>query len=237
MFKNPQSAERITRILQLMEPDKKFSIDDQKSLQLDMYMARAEQDLPLLDGWKADETELESARAALLKWDRHLRKESMEAALYFAWRESVDPRVRDAGTPLAMRVTFARTGLEKAIWRLTGEQGPDRSQWRYGRLHTRTFPHPFLSEFDLPTVERGGGAGTVAADGASFREILDAGDWDRSVVTQVPGQSAQPESKFYGNLLQLWANNEYFPLVFSRKAVEKHAAHRLTLQPPPRRPL
>jgi penicillin amidase len=104
-------------------------------------------------------------------------------------------------------------------------------QWRYGRLHTRALPHPFVSEFDLPTVERGGGTGTVAADGASYREILDAGDWDRSVVTQVPGQSGQPESKFYSNLLPLWAENEYFPLVFSRKAVDKHAAHRLMLQP------
>jgi penicillin amidase len=233
MFKNPQSAERITRILHVLKPGKKFSIEDQKNLQLDMYLPRAEQDIPLFEGWKAKETEVESARMALLKWNKTLRKESMEAALYIAWREAVDPKARDAGTPLARRFELAQTGLERAIQRLTKEQGPDRQQWRYGRLHTRAFPHPFVREFDLPTVERGGGNGTVAADGASYREILDAGDWDRSVVTQVPGQSAQPESKFYGNLLPLWADNEYFPLVFSRKAVDKHAAHRLILQPRP----
>jgi penicillin G amidase len=155
----------------------------------------------------------------------------MEAVLYIAWRDAVDPKVRDAGTPLARRIDLVQMGLQRAIQRLASEQGPDPQQWRYGRLHTRAFPHPFVSEFDLPTVERGGGTGTVAADGASFREILDAGDWDRSVVTQVPGQSGQPESRFYGNLLPLWADNEYFPLVFSRKAVDKHAAHRLTLRP------
>jgi penicillin amidase len=166
-----------------------------------------------------------------LKWNKILRKESMEAALYTVWRETVDAKVRDAGTPLAARRELAQTGLEKAVRRLTAEQGRDRSQWHYGRLHTRALPHPFVSEFDLPTVERGGGTGTVAADGASYREILDAGDWDRSVVTQVPGQSGQPESKFYGNLLPLWANNEYFPLVFGRKAVEGRAAHRLMLRP------
>lgn len=232
MFKNPQAAERITRILQVIKPGRKFSIEDQKNLQLDMYLTRAEQDMPLFDGWKAKDPEVESARAALLKWDRTLRRESMEAALYTVWREAVDPKVRDAGTLIAARQELAQRGLERAIQRLTREQGRDRLQWRYGRLHTRAFPHPFVSEFDLPTVERGGGAGTVAADGASFREILDAGDWDRSVVTQVPGQSGQPESKFYGNLLPLWANNEYFPLVFSRKAVERQAAHRLILQPP-----
>jgi len=231
MFKNPQSAERITRILQVITQGHKLSIEDHKNLQLDMYLTRAEQDMLLFEGWKAKESEVESARAALLKWNRTLRKESMEAALYIAWRDAVDPKARDAGTPAATRLELAQAGLERAIQRLTKEQGRDRSQWRYGRLHTRAFPHPFVREFDLPTVERGGGAGTVAADGASYREILDAGDWDRSVVTQVPGQSGQPESELYGNLLPLWGDNEYFPLVFSRKAVEGHAAHRLVLRP------
>ena len=231
MFKNPQASERITRVLQVIKARKTFSIEDQKDLQLDMYLTRAEQDMALFESWKAKETEIESARIALLKWNKTLRKESMEAALYIAWREAVDPKVRDTASPLERRFELAQAGLEKAIQRLTNEQGPDRLQWRYGRLHTRAFPHPFVSEFDLPTVERGGGAGTVAADGASFREILDAGDWDRSVVTQVPGQSGQPESKFYRNLLPLWADNEYFPLVFNRKAVDKYAAHRLILKP------
>ncbi|MBK9168161.1 MAG: penicillin acylase family protein [Bryobacterales bacterium] len=231
MYKSAQSGERIARILQVIQPGKKFSMEDQQNLQVDMYSTRAEADMPLFEGWKANDEEVESARDALLKWDRKLRKESMEAAVYIAWREAADETVRSAGTPLAARRKLAQAGLEKAIQRLKNDFGADRSQWRYGRMHTRAFPHPFVSEFDLPAVERGGGAGTVAADGASFREILDAGDWDRSMVTQVPGQSGQPGSRFYGNLLPLWAENEYFPLVFSREAVEKNAAHRLTLQP------
>lgn len=98
-------------------------------------------------------------------------------------------------------------------------------------MHQTRLPHPLVAEFDLPSVERGGGAGTVGADGASYREIMDVADWDRSVATQVPGESAQPESPYYGNLLRLWANNEYFPLAFTRQAIESHAAHRLTLRP------
>ena len=231
MFKNPQAAERITRILQILQPGKKFSIEDHKNLQLDMYLTRAEPDMPLFEGWRGDRAEVESARAALSKWNRTLRKESAEAALYMAWREAVDPKARDAGTPQTTRLQLAQAGLERAIQKLTKEQGPDRLQWRYGRLHTRSFPHAFVSQFDLPVVERGGGPGTVAADGASYREVFDTGDWDRSVVTQVPGQSGQPESEFYGNLLPLWANNEYFPLAFSRKAVDQQAARRLMLQP------
>jgi hypothetical protein len=35
----------------------------------------------------------------------------------------------------------------------------------------------------------------------------------------------------YGNLLPIWADNQYFPMVYSRQAVEASAAHRLKLMP------
>jgi penicillin amidase len=98
-------------------------------------------------------------------------------------------------------------------------------------MHVRAFPHPFLSFFDLAAVERPGGTGAVAADGATYREILDVADWDRSIVTNVPGQSGQPESPFYGNLLPLWANDTYFPMVFTRGRVNESAAHTMVLRP------
>jgi hypothetical protein len=88
-----------------------------------------------------------------------------------------------------------------------------------------------LRAFDLPRVERSGGAGTVEADGATYREILDVSDWDRSLGINVPGQSGQPGSPYYSNLLESWAANRYFPLVYSKKAVEANAAHRLRLVP------
>ena len=78
---------------------------------------------------------------------------------------------------------------------------------------------------------RGGGNGAVAADGATYREIMDVADWDRSVATNVPGQSGQPESAFYGNLLPLWDRAEYFPLLYTRSRIDRDAAHRLTLRP------
>ena len=80
-------------------------------------------------------------------------------------------------------------------------------------------------------MERGGGGTTVAANGATYREIIDVGDWDKSIVTSTPGQSGQPGSPFYGNLLPLWAKNEYFPLLFSPSAVSNNSKHRLVLRP------
>ena len=116
---------------------------------------------------------------------------------------------------------------------LASAQGGDPAGWRWGRMHTRAFPHPFVTDFNLPGVERAGGAGTVAADGATYREIMDVSNWDRSLTINVPGQSGQPGSPYYSNLLPEWAENRYFPMVFSRAAVDARAAHRLRLSPGP----
>jgi penicillin amidase len=97
-----------------------------------------------------------------------------------------------------------------------------------------------VKEFDLPSVRRGGDANTVNATGgagfsqtagASFREVIDLSNWDNSWATSTPGQSGQPGSAHYGDLLQLWGRNEYFPLAYSRAKVEQETVHVLTLLP------
>jgi len=68
--------------------------------------------------------------------------------------------------------------------------------------------------------------------GASYREILDTSDWDRSLAVNTPGQSGQPGSPHYSDLLPLWDKGQYFPLLYSREAVERGAKDRLLLNPP-----
>jgi penicillin amidase len=67
--------------------------------------------------------------------------------------------------------------------------------------------------------------------GASYREIFDFSDWDKSLAVNTPGQSGQPTSPHYSDLLPLWDQGQYFPLLFSRDAVEKSAVNKLTLTP------
>jgi penicillin amidase len=136
--------------------------------------------------------------------------------------------------------------LEEAVAEAQAKLGPDATKWRWGALHVAPFRHALSSDearralFDLPAVERGGDGNTPNAtgganfrqtSGASFREILDLADWDRSVATSVPGQSGQPLSLHYSDLLPLWAEGRYFPLLFSRKKVEEVAKERLVLEP------
>jgi penicillin amidase len=124
--------------------------------------------------------------------------------------------------------------------------GASPGAWRWGGLHTITFRHPLANTptraaaFNLGPVERGGdsltpnatsGPNFLQSSGASYRHILDFADWDRSVFTSTPGQSGQPGSPHYGDLLPLWAEGKYSPLPFSRKAVEKYTTNTLLLAP------
>ncbi|HVE79720.1 MAG TPA: penicillin acylase family protein, partial [Gemmatimonadaceae bacterium] len=142
--------------------------------------------------------------------------------------------------PAAARDSLALLSLDDAARDLASRLGPDRAAWRWGALHVAPFAHPVAAAFDLPAAPRGGDANTVNAtggagfrqtSGASFREILDLADWDNSVVTSTPGQSGQPGSPHYDDLLALWREGRYFPLVYSRPRVEQETAHVLRLEP------
>ena len=67
--------------------------------------------------------------------------------------------------------------------------------------------------------------------GASFRMVVDTKDWDRTMFTNTPGQSGDPDSPFYKNLFELWANDKHFPVYFSKPLIEKIAAEKLLFQP------
>ncbi len=223
---------RIARLNQILGVSEKFSVEDHERIQHDVYSLAAERDLPGFKGWASKDPDLEWARGLIAGWDARLTKESTAAALYVRW-SAASEGAKAALPPADEQERRARieTALRSAITRLTAELGPDRAQWRHGRIQTSDLPHTITSAFDLPTVERPGGFGTINATGANFRRIIDLADPDRSVASNSPGQSAQPGSPYYGNLVENLGNGQYFPLLYTRAAVEKRVAHRLTLQP------
>lgn len=125
-------------------------------------------------------------------------------------------------------------------------QGPDPKQWSWGKLHRVSWHHALdkngrwaemldPAEAGRPgdgnTVDATGGTDYAQTHGASYREIFDLADWDRSVAIDVPGESDQPGSPHYADLLPLWEKGEYFPLAFTRGAVEKGKPEKLELRP------
>jgi penicillin amidase len=227
--RNTLPYDRITRILQVIKPGEPFSMDASRALQRDVYSLRGAEDQKAFRGWTASDPQVERARALVAGWDAELTRDSIPAAVYITWRRIADRPGPGEGHSLAREQV--ESALRATVDRLTHDLGADWNQWRYGRVHTQAFPHPVLAAFDLPTVERRGGNGAVGADGASYREIMDVADWERALTINTPGQSGQPGSPNYGDLLPLWERDEYFPMAFGKSAVDTHAAHRLTLQP------
>jgi penicillin G amidase len=198
-----------------------LTADDFERMQHDILHPWFEADRSSFQGWTASDPTVEWARQTLADWDGRFDKALPAPALYNRWTTV-------AATERRQRPEAA---LAAAVAWLEENQGPDRTTWRWGRIHRSEFPHTLVSAYDLPTVERSGGGGTIAATGATFREIIDFADLDNSRATNTPGQSMQPGSPFYGNLLPIWGAETYFPLLYTRSRVEERTTHRLELRP------
>jgi penicillin amidase len=139
---------------------------------------------------------------------------------------------------------------DATIAELCGELGSDVGEWRYGRYHTLTLRHPLGASAALaPLLNRGpfpmgGDADTVRMGYAprqhagqpfyvapSYRQICDLSNWDLSLGIHGVGQSGQPGSKHYADLVTAWRTMQYHPMPWSRARVEDVVVERLTLEP------
>jgi penicillin amidase len=152
--------------------------------------------------------------------------------------------------PRAERDSVLLESLGRAVKEVRELLGPDPTNWAWGKLHHAEFIHALAPLADDSTrvqltvgrLAMGGSAFSPGAaayrlsdfgviSGASFRMVLDVGDWDQSVVINTPGQSGEPFSSHYRDLAPLWASGDYVPLVYSREAVERAAREVLRLTP------
>jgi penicillin amidase len=152
--------------------------------------------------------------------------------------------------PKAARDAVLLDSLKAATDEVRQLLGPDVSNWAWGKLHHAQFEHALSPLADAATkaqmtvsrLAMGGSAFSPRAAsyrpsdfrvtaGASFRMVLDVGNWDQSVVVNTPGQSGDPFSPHYRDLAPVWAAGEYAPLAYSREAVERVARSAIGLTP------
>jgi penicillin amidase len=72
---------------------------------------------------------------------------------------------------------------------------------------------------------------TDATGGATFRAVLDVGNWEEARATMGPGQAGSPGDPHYRDLYSLWLDNKSFPLSFSAAAVARVAEQHIALRP------
>ncbi|MBA2442046.1 MAG: penicillin acylase family protein [Rubrobacter sp.] len=171
--------------------------------------------------------------------------------------ESPDERL--GPDPAAARDEALLSSLASAVARTRDLLGPDMAAWQWGSLHEAYFRHPLSGAVGADTRERidvgplpvGGNVFTVgnvgygeeetwgAEDrehfrptiGASWRMVLDVGEWDNSLAMNSPGQSGNPASPHYDDLFAPWTQRESFPLLYTRDAVEEATERKIKLVP------
>lgn len=147
------------------------------------------------------------------------------------------------------RDAFLAEAFENAIAGIEKRLGADMQQWQYGQADNK---HTYMAhalgnavneeqkaKLNLGPLPRGGNAYTPGStggnmrqsSGASFRMIVNTGDWDTAIGTNGPGQSGNPESPYYRNLFEPWAKDQFFPVYYSREKVESVTAEKITLNP------
>ncbi|MBS0374634.1 MAG: penicillin acylase family protein [Proteobacteria bacterium] len=187
-----------------------------------------------------------------------LTPESVHAILDGGALESIadyleHPDARLGPDPVRARDELLLHALEATLADLGRRLGPDPAAWQWGKVHQMAFrpaiaplADPELGARLAPPAVALGGSGNAphatafdppsfaVVAGASVRIVLDVGDWDRSVMINAPGQSADAGNPHYADLLAAWAEGRYVPLRYTRAAVEEAAESVTRLTPAPR---
>jgi len=145
-----------------------------------------------------------------------------------------------------------RSSLDRALAILTERHGPDMAKWRWGMEHRAPLAHQVLSKvpvlkvlFDIG-IETDGGNHTINRGGsnirdentpfshihgAGYRAIYDMSDPANSRFMISTGQSGNPLSSHYGDLVEHWRDGQHFTITGTLEQVTSDGLGRLTLRP------
>jgi penicillin G amidase len=152
-------------------------------------------------------------------------------------------------SPVAGRDSILLESLDEGVAELTRRFGSNTDAWRWGQpaYHHATIFHPLSAavdssvraRLDAGPAPRGGDATTVGAtggadnqtSGASFRIVVDVGDWEKTLGINTPGQSGNPDDPHYRDLFPLWATDRYFSVPYARDHIKAAGGMTVVLVP------
>jgi penicillin amidase len=144
-----------------------------------------------------------------------------------------------------------RESLVDALDEITAALGDDMASWRWGDLHKARFDHRILSQIPLVggpaslSIPTSGGDNTIGRGmiagsgndpyahihGAGYKAVYDLGDPANSRFMIPAGQSGNPFSGHYADLLQPWRDGEYIRIAGDRESLAAAGLSRLALVP------
>ena len=194
-------------------------------------------------------------------WEKQLRDDMLQLVVppkarpfaYLQLKKVIDwlvlPDGKFGANPISGRNELLQKSLQEAVLMLTKKLGEDMQHWQLGQLDYKhvLFKHPLSNaakaalraKLEVGPEPRAGYSFSVnntssndnQSSGATFRIIVDTGDWDACLGTNPPGQSGDPENPLYRNLFETWVKDAYFPVFYSKKKIESVEEEKILLEP------
>jgi penicillin amidase len=154
--------------------------------------------------------------------------------------------------PVETRDDILLRVLKSAVDDLTKRISPDMPRWKWGDVHVATFRNQSLGKCGIGLIEGLVNRGPVAVHGAgdvvnntpfnlmkpyevivlpSYRQIIDLSDFTKSVSMHTTGQSGHTYNKHYADMIPMWRDVKYHPMLWTPQQVEQAAADTLVLRP------
>lgn len=140
--------------------------------------------------------------------------------------------------------------LTTAVSKLQKDYGENHKRWAWGRVRPLILSHPAGNRwplnrvFNLGPFPWGGDVNTVGQAGghisnparsplyiASLRMVIDVGNWEENRFALPGGQSGNPLSPHYDDLLPFWQQGTGVPIAWSSQEVTRVAKSTLYLKP------
>jgi penicillin G amidase len=176
------------------------------------------------------------------------------AVLTILTKQVSNPWWDDVRTPdkIETRDDILLAAMTNARKEITSLMARDTDQWHWGKLHTVRLQNPTLGKSGIKPIENlfnrgryqvGGGPAVVNAmafddrqgyavtAGPAMRMLVDLGDLDASRWVNQSGASGHAFHRHYDDQTELWANQQLWPFVSSRPAVDARTITRQELLP------
>lgn len=158
----------------------------------------------------------------------------------------------DVNTPQReTREQIVTRALQNTAESLRARFGDRPEDWQWRRAHTVTFSNQTLGRSGIRLIESIFNRGPYPVDGASaavnntggpsesfavssgpsWRLIADLADLRRSLAIHTTGQSGHAFHPHYDDMIPLWLNGDYHPLIWQRADAEQQADGVLVLTP------
>ncbi len=151
------------------------------------------------------------------------------------------------------RDDIIKKSWSEAVSELEGKYGSDMTKWNWGQMHTATFQNETLgttgiglidSLFDRGPFPASGGSNIVNAtawanvgqdytvtDLPSMRMIVDLSNLSNSLTVHTTGESGHAYNKHYDDMTTMWADIQYYSMLWDQQTVIHQTEGHLQLMP------